>query len=81
VELKSSKKLEDMERDAEKALDQIVDKDYRNQEGLANIRILREYGIASYHLGSCVESRYLELDTQSQWIEKEDPAMRIQDPS
>ena len=30
-------------RDASKALQQIVDKNYRNQEGLPNIGILREY--------------------------------------
>lgn len=76
MELKSSEKLEHIERDAGKALDQIIDKNYRNQ-GLLNIRILREYGIASYHLASCVKCRYLELDAQSRWIEKEDPAMRI----
>jgi hypothetical protein len=77
IELKSSKKPKYIERDASKALKQIVDRNYRNQEGLANIHILREYGIASYHLASCVEGRYLELDTQSRWVEKDDPAMRI----
>jgi hypothetical protein len=77
IELKSSKKPEHIERDASKALKQIIDQNYRNQEGLPNIRILREYGIASYHLASCVKGRYLELDTQSRWVEKDDPAMRI----
>jgi PD-(D/E)XK nuclease superfamily len=77
IELKSSKKPEHIDRDAGKALQQIVDKNYRNQEGLPNIRILREYGIASYHLDSCVKGQYLELDTQSRWVEKEDPAIRI----
>lgn len=77
IELKSSDKPEHIEKDANKALEQIVDKNYRNQEGLPNIRILREYGIASYHLASCVKGRYLELDTQSRWVEKDDPAMRI----
>jgi len=77
IELKSSEKLEHIERDASKALEQIVDKNYRNQEGLPNIRILREYGIASYHLASCVKGRYLELDAQSRWVEKDDPATRI----
>jgi hypothetical protein len=77
IQLKSSSKPEHIERDANKALEQIVDKNYRNQEGLPNIRILREYGIASYHLDSCVKGRYLELDAQSRWVEKDDPAMRI----
>jgi hypothetical protein len=73
IELKSSEKPEHIERDASKALKQIVDKNYRNQ-GLPNIRILREYGIASYYLDSCVKGRYLELDAQSRWVEKDDPA-------
>ena len=77
IELKSSEKLEHIERDANKALEQIIDKNYRNQEGLPNICILREYGIASYHLASHVKGRYLELDAQSPWVEKDDPAMRI----
>ena len=77
IELKSSSEPEHIERDAHKALEQIVDKNYRNQEGLLNIRILREYGIASYYLDSCVKGRYLELDAQSRWVEKDDPAMRI----
>jgi hypothetical protein len=77
IELKSSEKPEHIEGDASKALKQIVDKNYRNQEGLPNIRILREYGIASYHLASCVKGRYLELDAQSRWVEKDDPAKRI----
>jgi hypothetical protein len=64
IELKSSEKPEHIERDALKALDQIVDKNYRNQEGLPNIGILREYGIASYHLVSVVKGRYLELNVQ-----------------
>jgi len=76
IELKSSDKLEHIEMDASKALKQIVDQNYRNQEGLPNICILREYGIASYHLASCVEGRYLELNAQSRWVEKDDPAMR-----
>jgi hypothetical protein len=38
-----------------------------------NIHVLREYGVASYHLASCVKGRYLELDAQSRWVEKDDP--------
>ena len=76
VELKFSDKPEHMERDASNALKQIVDQNYRNQEGLPNIRNLREYGIASYHLASFVGGRYLELDAQSRWVEKDDPTMR-----
>jgi len=77
IQLKSSDKPEHIKKDASKALKRIVDMNYRNQEGLPNIRILREYGIASYHLSSCVKGRYLELDAQSRWVEKDDPATRI----
>lgn len=77
IELKSSEKPEHIERDARKALDQIVDKNYRNQEDLPNIGILREYGIASHHLASLVKGRYLELDVQRRWVEKDDPTARI----
>jgi Protein of unknown function (DUF1703). len=76
IELKSSEKPEHIERDANNELKQIMDKNYRNQ-GLPNIRSLREYGIAGYHVASCVKGQYLELDAQSRWIEKDDPAMRI----
>ena len=76
IGLKSSEKPEHIERDAIKALDRIVDKNYRNQ-GLPNIGILREYGIASYHLASVVKGRYLELDVQRRWVEKDDPAATI----
>ena len=76
VELKFSDKPEHIERDAINALKQIVDQNYRNQEGLPNIRNLREYGITSYHLASFVRGRYLELDAQSWWVEKDDPTMR-----
>ena len=77
IELKSSERLENIERDADKALKQIrqiVDKNYRNLEGLPDIHILREYGIACFHLNSCVKGRYLELNGQNQWVEKDDPA-------
>ena len=80
IELKSSEKPEHIERDANKALqpEQIADRSYRNPEGLPNIRILREYGIASYHLNSHVKGQYLELDAQRLvWVKKDDPAMSI----
>ena len=77
IELRSSEKRENMERDANKALNQIVEKNYRNPEGLLNIRTLREYGIASFRLDSYVKGRYLELDGQNQWVEKDDPAMAV----
>ena len=77
IELKSSENPDHIERDALKALDRIVDKNYRNQGGLPNIGILREYGIASYHLTSVVKGRYLELDVQRRWVEKDDPAATI----
>jgi hypothetical protein len=73
IELKSSEKQGDMERDANRALEQIADNNYRNPEGLRNIRTLREYGIAGFHLSSFVKGRYLELNTQNQWVEKDDP--------
>jgi PD-(D/E)XK nuclease superfamily len=79
IELKkSSEKPEHMESDASEALERIVDKNYRNQESLLSVRVLREYGVASYQLASCVKGRYLERDTQSRWVEKDDPAMRIE---
>ena len=77
MELKSSEKQGDMERDANKALKQIEENNYRNSEGLPNIRTLREYGIASFHLSSYVKGQYLELDGQNQWVEKEDPMMGV----
>ena len=69
IEVKSSEKQEDMERDANRALERIVKKNCRNLEGLRNICTLREYGIATFHLNSYVKGRYLEFDTQNQWVE------------
>ncbi|KAH9974258.1 hypothetical protein BGW80DRAFT_1491217 [Lactifluus volemus] len=79
IELKSSEKEGDMKRDANKVLTgkQIEEMNYRNPEGLPNIRTLREYGITFSHLWSHVKGRYLELDGQDQWIEKDDPMMSI----
>jgi hypothetical protein len=77
IELKSSDKEPDMEKDANRALKQIEEKNYRNSEGLPNIRTLREYGIAAFHLNSCVKGRYLELNGQNQWVEKDDPMMGV----
>ena len=77
IELKSSEKQADMERDANKALKQIEENNYRNSEGLPNIHTLREYGIARFHLSSHVAGRYLELDGQSRWVEKDDPMMGV----
>jgi hypothetical protein len=75
IELKSSENTAEMwNGDAETALEQITDKNYRNPEGLPNIEKLREYGIAFYRLDSCVEGQYLVLD-QHQWVEKEDPVI------
>jgi len=59
IELKSSENQGDMERDANRALEQIEEKNYRNSEGLPNICTLREYGIAGFHLNSYVKGRYL----------------------
>ena len=77
IELKSSEKLDHIERDAQKALDQIIAQNYRNPEGLPNIQILREYGVACHHLSSCVKGRYLELNTQRVWEEKIDPTQQL----
>jgi len=77
IELKSSEKQGDMERDANRALKQIEEQNYRNLEGLPNIGTLREYGIACFHLSSHVKGRYLELDGQNQWVEKDDPMMSV----
>ena len=77
IELISSEKEGDMERDANRALKQIaVDKNYRNSglEGLPAdpifskraISSLREYGIACCHLDSYVKGQYLELNTNTQ---------------
>jgi hypothetical protein len=77
IELKSSEKLENMESDATKALEQIEEKNYRNSEGLPNICTLREYGIAAFHLNSYVKGRYLELNSQNRWEEKADPRMSV----
>jgi hypothetical protein len=74
IELKSSEKEEHIERDAGKALQQIVDQNYLNREDLRRASELREYGIANYHLKSCVKGRYLELNAERQWVEKQDPA-------
>lgn len=72
IELKSSEKEEDMERDANKALEQIV-----APEGLSNVNTLREYGMAGCYLNSHVKGRYLELNDQNRWVEKDDPAMSV----
>jgi hypothetical protein len=78
IELKSSEMERNMEKDADRALEQIIEKSYRNLVGLRNIYTLREYGIAAYHLSSCVKGRYLKLNDQgTQWVETADPAMSI----
>lgn len=73
IELKSSEKARDIQKDAKGALDQIKKKNYRNIEGLPGVCILREYGIGCYHLDSHVECRYSELDAQRHWVQKADP--------
>jgi hypothetical protein len=78
IEVKSSKMEKDIEKDADRALEQIINKNYRNPVGLRNIYTLREYGIAAHHLSSCVKGRYLKLNDQAtQWVETADPAMSI----
>jgi len=73
IELKSSEKKRDMDKDVDMALKQIIDNNYRNQESLPNIFTLREYGIACFHLSSRVKGRYLERSSRSRWVEKRDP--------
>lgn len=77
IELKSSLKQGDVEKDAEKALKQIKDKNYRNPENLTDMRTLREYGIACHHLRPHVIGQYLELDRGDEWVEADDPVMSI----
>jgi hypothetical protein len=77
IKLRSSEKPEHRVEDALEALERIMDENRRNQESLLNIRILREYGIASYSYTSHAIGRYLELDAQGQWEEKTDPATRM----
>jgi hypothetical protein len=67
TELKSSEKEGDLERDANRALEQIVMKNYRNAEGLRNIWTLREYGIAGFHVS------ILKISG----VEKDDPVMSV----
>ena len=76
IELKSSEKKKGMKRDADKALEQIVERNHRNPEALPNIGTLREYGIAACHLNSRVKGRYLELNGD-QWVETGDPATSL----
>jgi hypothetical protein len=73
IELKSSEKVDHIQKDAKAGLEQIETKNYRNSEGLQGVHFLREYGIGCYHLKSHVEGRYLELDTQRRWVERNDP--------
>jgi len=72
IELKSSEKPEHVKKDAKVALKQIEERNYQNIESLQGVCIVREYGIACYHLKSHVEGRYLELDAQRCWVEKAD---------
>jgi hypothetical protein len=73
IEIRSSETEGDLKKDANRALEQIVKKNYRNAEGLRNIRTLREYGIAGFHLSACVKGRCLKLDTETgQWVEQDE---------
>jgi len=73
IELKSSEKEGDLEGDANRALEQIAKKNYRNLESLRNILFLREYGIAGFHLSSCVKGRHLEFNSKTgQWVEEDE---------
>jgi hypothetical protein len=72
IELKSSEKEGDFERDAKGALEEVVKKNYWNAEGLRNIQTLREYGIAGHHLSSCVKGRHLKLTGTGQWAEEDE---------
>jgi len=76
IELKSSEAPNSLEKDADRALQQIITKNYRNIDQLHGIRHIREYGIASYHLESLVKGRYLErAGCNSGWVERDDPAV------
>ena len=70
IEVKSSKKQKDLEKDANAALKQIVEMNYRNPDGLPGIHTLREYGVAGFHLSSHVKGRWLKF-VQNQWVEQD----------
>jgi hypothetical protein len=73
IELKSSDKEGNLKKDANRGLEQIVRKNYRNSEGLLDIRTLREYGITGYHRSSHVKGRYLELNSKTgKWVEQDE---------
>jgi PD-(D/E)XK nuclease superfamily len=73
IELKSSESGQQLERDADRALEQIVTKNYQNQYSLSGVDCIREYGMANFHLESIVKGRYLAWLGNS-WQETDDPA-------
>ena len=48
-----------------------------NNAIFSNINTVCEYGVAGYHLDLYVKGRYLELNYQNYWVEKDDLAMRV----
>jgi|ERR1700722_8494276 len=74
IELKSSETEQQLERDADAALDQIIANNYRNRYSHLGVDCIREYGIASFHLQSVVKARYL-IRSGNGWLEKDDPSL------
>jgi hypothetical protein len=72
IEIKSSESPELLERDADRALEQIITQNYRNQHHLEGVDYIREYGMVNFHLQSFVKGRYL-LRSRSAWVEMDDP--------
>jgi hypothetical protein len=59
IELKSSTKSEQLDGDADKALRQIIDKNYRSKLAFDGAQCIQEYGIACFHLESKVKGWYM----------------------
>lgn len=73
IELKSSVTSEQLDGDADNALRQIIDKNYRSKLTYDGAQCIREYGIACFHLESKVKGRYMVRSGDS-WLERPDPA-------
>lgn len=67
IEVKSSEHSQHLDRDADRALRQITDKNYQNIPTHSGINYIREYGMANFHLESVVKGRYL-VRSGSDWV-------------
>ena len=77
IRLRSSEKMESTVWDARESLNGIITRNYENHEHLLNIHTLRQYVIASHHMASHVEGRYLEPGILGRWEVTADPAMTM----